>query len=83
MKLEIYTDEGYQFMVAAFEVYNDRGYGLAEEIYQECLESAQISGSSSCVGETTGPCTIESLAFHELLAHSNPGLGADSLDAVR
>lgn len=25
-------------MRAAFEVYNDRGYGLAEEIYQECLE---------------------------------------------
>ena len=38
MKPEIYRDEGYKFMAAAFEVYNDRGYGLAEEIYQECLE---------------------------------------------
>ncbi len=38
MKPEIYKDEGYKFMSAAFEVYNDRGYGLAEEIYQECLE---------------------------------------------
>ena len=38
MKTEIYKDEGYKFMSAAFEVYNDRGYGLAEEIYQECLE---------------------------------------------
>ena len=38
MKLEAHKDEGYQFMGAAFEVYNDRGYGLAEEIYQECLE---------------------------------------------
>ena len=38
MKLEIYKDEGYQLMGAAFEVYNDRGYGMAEEIYQECLE---------------------------------------------
>ncbi len=38
MKPEIYKDEAYQFMGAAFEVYNDRGYGLAEEIYQECLE---------------------------------------------
>ena len=38
MKKEIYKDEGYQLMGAAFEVYNDRGYGLAEEIYQECLE---------------------------------------------
>jgi GxxExxY protein len=38
MKTEIYKDEGYRFMSAAFEVYNDRGYGLAEDIYQECLE---------------------------------------------
>src|SRR5882762_2136997 len=38
MKTEIYKEEGYRFMSAAFEVYNDRGYGLAEEIYQECLE---------------------------------------------
>ena len=38
MKAEVYKDEGYRFMGAAFEVYNDRGYGLAEEIYQECLE---------------------------------------------
>ena len=37
-KAEILKDEGYKFMGAAFEVYNDRGYGLAEEIYQECLE---------------------------------------------
>jgi GxxExxY protein len=38
MKPEIYKDEGYRLMSAAFEVYNDRGYGLAEEIYQECFE---------------------------------------------
>ena len=25
-------------MGAAFEVYNDRGYGMGEELYQECLE---------------------------------------------
>ena len=37
-KTEIYRDEGYRFMGAAFEFYNDRGYGLAEEIYQGCLE---------------------------------------------
>src|SRR5262249_21330592 len=38
MKTEIYKDEGYQLMGAAFEVYNHQGCGLAEEIYQECLE---------------------------------------------
>ena len=31
-------DEGYRLMGAAFEVYNELGYGLAEEVYQQCLE---------------------------------------------
>jgi GxxExxY protein len=38
MKTEIYKDEGYSLMGAAFEVYNEQGYGLAEEIYPESLE---------------------------------------------
>ena len=38
MKCEIYKDEGYKLMGAAFEVYNEQGHGLAEEIYQESLE---------------------------------------------
>ena len=38
MRSEIYKKEGYALMGAAFEVYNDRGYGMAEEIYQECME---------------------------------------------
>jgi GxxExxY protein len=38
MKTEIYKDEGYKFMGAAFEVYNEQGSGLSEEIYQESLE---------------------------------------------
>ncbi len=33
-----YSEEGYKLMGAAFEVYNEVGYGLAEEIYQESLE---------------------------------------------
>jgi len=31
-------DEGYKFMGAAFEVYNELGYGMAEEVYQQSLE---------------------------------------------
>ena len=38
MKAEAFKQEGYNLMGAAFEVYNDRGYGMGEEIYQECLE---------------------------------------------
>ena len=31
-------EEGYELMGAAFEVYNQLGYGMAEEIYQQSLE---------------------------------------------
>ena len=30
--------EGYDLMAAAFEVYNEEGFGFLEEIYQECME---------------------------------------------
>lgn len=30
--------EGYDLVGAAFEVYNDKGHGFLEEVYQECLE---------------------------------------------
>ena len=31
-------DESYRLMGAVFEVYNDRGFGLGEDLYHECLE---------------------------------------------
>jgi GxxExxY protein len=34
----MHENEGYEFMGAAFEVYNQLGYGMAEEVYQQCLE---------------------------------------------
>lgn len=34
----MFEQEGYEFMAAAFEVYNVLGYGMAEEIYQQSLE---------------------------------------------
>ena len=30
--------EGYDLMAAAFEVYNELGYGMAEDVYQSALE---------------------------------------------
>lgn len=35
MKPEIHQEEGYRLMGAAFEVCNEQGYGLAEEIYHK------------------------------------------------
>lgn len=34
----MFQEEGYRLMGAAFEVYNQLGYGMAEEIYQQSLE---------------------------------------------
>jgi GxxExxY protein len=34
----MFENEGYKRMGAAFEVYNELGYGMAEEIYQQSLE---------------------------------------------
>jgi len=34
----MFKDEGYKLMGAAFEVYNQLGYGMAEEVYQQSLE---------------------------------------------
>ena len=38
MSTEPLHQEGYDFMAAAFEVYNDLGNGYTEDIYQEALE---------------------------------------------
>jgi GxxExxY protein len=33
-----FSKEGFELIGAAFEVYNQTGYGMAEEVYQECLQ---------------------------------------------
>jgi GxxExxY protein len=38
MNPEPMQQEGYDFMAAAFEVYNDMGNGYTEDVYQESLE---------------------------------------------
>jgi len=35
---ELFEEEGYALMGAAFEVYNHLGHGFLEEVYQEALE---------------------------------------------
>jgi GxxExxY protein len=35
---ELFKQEGYDFMAAAFEVYNEKGSGLLEDVYHESLE---------------------------------------------
>lgn len=35
---DLYQQEGYDFMSACFEVYNELGHGFLEEVYQESVE---------------------------------------------
>jgi GxxExxY protein len=35
---DVFKQEGYNLMGAAFEVYNEKGSGFLEEVYHECLE---------------------------------------------
>jgi GxxExxY protein len=35
---ELYQQQGYDFMAAAFEVHTELGHGFLEEVYQESLE---------------------------------------------
>jgi len=34
----LYKDESYRIVGACFEVYNQKGFGFTEPVYQECLE---------------------------------------------
>ena len=39
---ELFKQEGYDLMAAVFEVHNEFGGGLAEEVYQESLEEELV-----------------------------------------
>ena len=39
----IYKDESYRVIGACFEVYNEKGCGFTEPVYQECLEVKAVS----------------------------------------
>jgi GxxExxY protein len=35
---DLFQQEGYNLMAAAFEVYNEKGSGFLEDVYHECME---------------------------------------------
>jgi GxxExxY protein len=35
---DLFRQEGYDLMATAFEVYNEKGHGFLEAVYQECME---------------------------------------------
>ena len=73
MKTEIYKEEGYKLMGAAFEVYNEQGYGLAEELYQESFEIELASRGISFHSKQELKCFYKG---HELKKRYVPDLFA-------
>ena len=50
--IEPMQQQGYDFMAAAFEVYNELGHGFTEEIYQESLERELAARGIPLVAQT-------------------------------
>ena len=50
----MFKQEAYDLMGAAFEVYNELGYGMAEKIYQAALEvELRIASDSACTAQAS------------------------------
>jgi GxxExxY protein len=52
---ELYQQQGYDLMGAAFEVYNEMGHGFFEEVYHEGLEMELTSRAIPFVSKTVLP----------------------------
>ncbi|HUL54801.1 MAG TPA: GxxExxY protein [Opitutaceae bacterium] len=52
--------QGYDFMAAAFEVYNEMGHGFTEDIYQESLENELADRSIPFVAQSEVPIFYKS-----------------------
>jgi GxxExxY protein len=52
---ELFQQQGYNLMGAAFEVYNELGHGFFEEVYREGLEMELMNRGLPFVSRTTLP----------------------------
>ncbi len=56
---ELYEEEGYSLMGAAFEVYNQLGSGFLEEVYQEAMEIELKARSIPFISKPRLPVTYK------------------------
>jgi GxxExxY protein len=56
---ELYQQQGYDFMAAAFEVYNEMGHGFLEEVYHESLELELTQRGTNYVSKPRLPLTYK------------------------
>ncbi len=55
----IYKEESYKILGACFEVYKERGCGLLEAVYQECLEIEMDLRNIPFSSQAALNCTIK------------------------
>lgn len=55
----LFKDESYKIIGACFEVYNQKGYGFTEPIYQECLEKEFLIQGIPFVSQPELPLTYK------------------------
>src|SRR5436190_9208911 len=88
MKAEVHKDEGFKLMVAGFEVYNEQGYGLAEQPQPEGLpdisrglSASDTPGRPSKTNRTQEGCQNSSAcpSRSQLLESLAPFQGASAL----
>src|SRR4051812_12252221 len=60
---ELYQQQGYDLMGAAFEVYNEMGHGFFEEVYHESLEMELTSRAIPFVSKTMLPLFYKGTAL--------------------
>ena len=68
---ELFQQEGYNLMGAAFEVYNEKGSGFLEEVYHECLERELTRRS---IDWSTKPTLLIYYKGQPLTRHYTPDL---------
>jgi len=59
----IYKDESFKIIGACFEVYNNKGYGFMEPIYQECLQHEFAIQGIPFVAQPELPMTYKELSL--------------------
>ena len=61
----LFKDESYRIIGACFEVYNQKGYGFTEPIYQECLSKEFLLQDVPFVAQPELPLTYKGLLLEQ------------------
>ena len=61
----LFKDESYKIIGACFEVYNQKGFGFTEPIYQECLSKEFLMEGIPFISQPELPLTYKGLTLEQ------------------